>query len=41
LIGAAIAAFAYAAIRLPDTVITTPAGERALGSEQAERRHPK
>src|SRR5271170_5953708 len=41
LVGAAIAAFAYAAIRLPDTVITTPAGERALGSEQAERRHPK
>ncbi len=40
-LGAAIAAFAYAAIRLPDTVITTPAGERALGSEQAERRHPK
>src|SRR5450755_422795 len=35
---AVIAAIAYAAIRIPDTVITTPAGERALGSEQAERR---
>jgi aquaporin Z len=37
LIGAAIAAFAYAAIRLPDAVITTPQGERALASEQAQR----
>jgi aquaporin Z len=37
LIGGAIAAFAYAAIRLPDTVITTPQGERALASEQAQR----
>jgi aquaporin Z len=41
LIGAAIAAFAYAAIRLPDTVISTPQGERALASEQAQRRNPK
>jgi aquaporin Z len=41
LIGAAIAAFAYAAIRMPDTVITMPQGERALSSEQAERRTPK
>ena len=40
LIGAAIAAFAYAAIRLPDTVITTPQGERALASEQAQRARP-
>jgi aquaporin Z len=40
LIGAALAAGAYAAIRLPDTVITTPAGERALASEQAQRRKP-
>ena len=40
LIGAALAAGAYAAIRLPDTVITTPAGERALASEQAQRRNP-
>ena len=38
LIGAVLAAGAYAAIRLPDTVITTPAGERALDSEQAQRR---
>jgi aquaporin Z len=40
LIGGAIAAFVYAAIRLPDTIITTPQGERALGSEQEERRGP-
>jgi len=24
-----------------DTIITTPAGERALASEQAQRRNPK
>ena len=41
LLGAALAAFAYAGIRLPDTVITTPAGERALASEQAQRSNPK
>jgi aquaporin Z len=41
LIGAAIAAFTYAAIRLPDTVISTKQGERALASEQAQRRHPQ
>src|SRR5271170_1313540 len=40
-VGAVVAAIVYAGLRLPDTVITTPAGERALGSEQAERRHPK
>ena len=38
LIGAMLAAGFYSAIRLPDTVITTPAGERALDSEQAQRR---
>jgi aquaporin Z len=38
LVGAVLAALAYATIRLPDTVITTPAGERALDSEQAQRR---
>jgi aquaporin Z len=37
LVGAAIAALAYAAIRMPDTVISTPQGERALASEQTER----
>ena len=37
LIGAVIAALAYAAIRLPDVVISTPAGERALASEQSQR----
>jgi aquaporin Z len=40
LAGAAIASLAYSAIRMPDTVITTPAGERALASEQAQRRNP-
>jgi aquaporin Z len=38
LVGAVLAAGFYAAIRLPDTLITTPAGERALDSEQAQRR---
>jgi hypothetical protein len=33
--------FAYSVIRMPDTVITTPAGEHALASEQAQRRNPK
>ncbi len=37
LIGAAMAAFVYAAIRLPDNIISTPQGERALASEQAQR----
>jgi aquaporin Z len=37
LLGAAVAAGIYAAMRLPDAVITTPTGERALASEQAER----
>lgn len=41
LVGAAIAALAYGAMRIPDTLITTPAGERALASEQAQRRNPK
>lgn len=41
LIGGAIAAYAYAAIRLPDTLITTPQGERALADEQAQRRSAK
>ncbi|HEY0704139.1 MAG TPA: aquaporin Z [Candidatus Acidoferrales bacterium] len=38
LVGAMLAAGFYAAIRMPDTIITTPAGERALDSEQAQRR---
>jgi aquaporin Z len=37
LVGAAVAAGLYYAIRLPDAVITTSQGERALASEQAER----
>jgi aquaporin Z len=37
LVGAAVAAGLYYAIRLPDVVITTSQGERALASEQAER----
>jgi aquaporin Z len=37
LVGAAMAAGVYSAMRLPDVVITTPQGERALASEQAER----
>jgi aquaporin Z len=37
LLGAAVAAGLYYAIRLPDDVITTSQGERALASEQAER----
>lgn len=41
LIGGAIAAYAYAAIRLPDALITTPQGERALTDEQAQRRSAK
>ena len=28
---------AYNTIRLPDQIITTPAGERALASEQLQR----
>jgi aquaporin Z len=38
LIGAALAAIAYTAIRLPDVIITTPEAERALASEQVERK---
>ena len=38
LIGAAVAAVVYAAIRLPDELIPARAAERALESEQAERR---
>jgi len=37
LVGALVAAGLYYAIRLPDVVITTSQGERALASEQAER----
>lgn len=37
LVGAAVAAGLYYAIRLPDVVITTSQGERALASEQAQR----
>jgi aquaporin Z len=37
LIGAAIAAAVYGAIRIPAEVITTPQAERALKSQQAER----
>jgi aquaporin Z len=36
-VGAAVAAGIYWASRLPDVVITTPQGEQALASEQAER----
>jgi len=38
LIGGAVAAVAYAIIRLPDTPISVGRAERALESEQAERR---
>jgi aquaporin Z len=38
LLGAAVAAAAYAMIRLPDELITVREAERALASEQAERR---
>jgi aquaporin Z len=41
LIGATIAAFAYVAIRLPDTLITTPQAERALASEQGSASKPE
>jgi aquaporin Z len=41
LAGAALAAAAYAAIRIPDALITTPQGERALVSEQVERGTPR
>jgi aquaporin Z len=36
-VGAAVAAGLYSGIRLPDVMISTPEGERALESEQAER----
>jgi aquaporin Z len=38
LIGGAVAAVGYSAIRLPDVIITTPEAERALASEQVERK---
>jgi aquaporin Z len=38
LIGAVLAAVVYQIIRLPDAVISVPKAERALPSEQAERR---
>jgi aquaporin Z len=38
LVGAALAAIAYTAIRLSDVIITTPEAERALVSEQVERK---
>ncbi len=37
LAGAALAAFAYGAVRLPETTLTTRQSEQALASEQAER----
>jgi aquaporin Z len=37
LIGAAIAAVVYGAMRIPAEIITTPQAERALKSQQAER----
>jgi aquaporin Z len=37
-VGAAIAAIAYGVIRVPDVRIGTPQADRALASEQAERR---
>jgi aquaporin Z len=38
LVGSAIAAAAYASIRVPAEIITTRVAEKALESEQAERR---
>jgi aquaporin Z len=38
-IGAAVAAVVYAAIRVPAELITTPEAERALASQQQERRN--
>jgi aquaporin Z len=38
LLGSAVAAGLYSAIRLPAALISTPEAERALASEQAERR---
>jgi aquaporin Z len=38
LIGAALAAVVYGAIRIPAELITTPEAERALGSQQQERK---
>lgn len=38
LIGAVVAAIVYKGIRIPDTVISVPKAERALPSQQAERR---
>jgi aquaporin Z len=39
LVGAIVAAGVYGAIRVPAELITTPQAERALGSQQAERKH--
>jgi aquaporin Z len=39
LIGAAVAAIAFAIVRMPEAPITTKAAERALPSEQHERRN--
>jgi aquaporin Z len=38
LIGAVIAAVVYQVIRIPDELISVPKAERALPSEQKERR---
>ena len=38
MIGAIVAALVYKAIRLPDEIISVPKAERALPSQQAERR---
>jgi len=40
-IGAAVAAVVYGAIRIPAELITTPQAERALASEQEERKRRK
>ncbi len=37
LVGAAVAAAAYAVVRIPEVTITTKAAERSLASEQVER----
>jgi aquaporin Z len=37
LVGAAVAAAAYAVVRIPEVIITTKTAERSLGSQQAER----
>jgi aquaporin Z len=37
LVGAAVAAAAYTAVRVPEVIITTRTAERSLGSQQTER----